>query len=197
MRAQKLISPACLVLLAIVIIILTPLPARGQNVPATAREAARLPQYEERLAHPSMPARAPSRAGNKACSPVRPGDGVAKGSPQGYFLYANGPIDGICDIQGCTADAWTINFGYTVTDSIPVSGGVGGATFAFWLFPGDTLTSLDWALGTTPFGSDIAQGTASGANLTQQFISSNQYGYNIESVTISGLSGTVGDRGGA
>ncbi len=195
MRAQKLISPVCLTLLAIVLIVLTALPAHGQNVPATAREAARVPQYAERLAHPGTPARhrAPSRAGNKACSPVRPGEGVAKGSPQDSFFYANGPINGLCDIQGCTVDAWGINFGYIVTDSILASSGVSGATFAFWLFPGDTVTSVDWALGTTPFGSDIAQGTASGANLTQQFISYNQYGYEIDAITISGLTGSVGN----
>ena len=124
---------------------------------------------------------------------MRQGDGVPKGSPQDSFFYANGPSDGLCDIQGCTVDAWTINFGYTVTDSILASSGVSGATFAFWLFPGDTVTSVDWALGTTPFGSDIAQGTASGANLTQQFISTNQYGYDIDAITISGLSGSVGN----
>jgi uncharacterized repeat protein (TIGR03803 family) len=106
-------------------------------------------------------------------------------------LYANGPINGLCDIQGCTVDAWTINSGYTVTDSILANSGVSAFTFAFWLFPGDTVTSLDWSLGTQPFGSDIAYGTASGANLTLQFISSNQFGYDIDFVTISGLSGSA------
>jgi uncharacterized repeat protein (TIGR03803 family) len=128
-------------------------------------------------------------AGHNACRNLR--QGVAESSLPDYFFYANGPIDGLCDIQGCTVDAYTINFGFTVTNSILASSGVSGATFAFWLFPGDTATSVDWTLGTTPFGSDIAQGTASGANVTQQYISTNQFGYEIAAVTVTGLSGSV------
>ena len=28
-------------------------------------------------------------------------------------LYKNGPVNGICDIELCNVDAWTINFGFT------------------------------------------------------------------------------------
>ena len=77
MKTQKLTSPTCLTLLAIVLIALSALPAHGQNVPATAREAARLPQYAERLAHPGTPARHRARmlAGHNACSSLRQGGG--------------------------------------------------------------------------------------------------------------------------
>ena len=33
----------------------------------------------------------------------------------------------------------------------------------------------------------LAAGTASGASLTDTFISTNQYGYNIDLITVSGL----------
>jgi PEP-CTERM motif len=105
-------------------------------------------------------------------------------------LYANGPNGGICDVQQCTVDAWTINFGYTVTNSFTLSSASTineGFGFAFWLFPGDTVSSVDWQIGTSAFAQDIAHGTASGSTLSQQFISSNQYGYSIQAVWITGL----------
>ena len=57
-----------------------------------------------------------------------------------------------------------------------------------WEFPGDTLTSVDWSITSgensgTVFGS----GTASGASLSDSYISSNQYGYNIDKITVTGL----------
>jgi PEP-CTERM motif len=108
-------------------------------------------------------------------------------------LYANGPNGGICDIQQCTVDAWTINFGYTVTDqfTLGTAATIQDLHFAFWLFPGDTLSSVDWSIGNNAFGNDIASGTASGSSLSQQFISSNQYGYNIQAVWITGLNVAV------
>jgi hypothetical protein len=104
-------------------------------------------------------------------------------------LYNNGPVNGICDIELCTVDAWTINFGYQVTDSFTIasSSTIQGFNFAFWLFPGDTLTSLDWAVGTCEFCSDLAKGTASGTGLNSSFMSTNQYGYSIWAVGVTGL----------
>ena len=98
-------------------------------------------------------------------------------------LYDDGPING-------TTDAWTINFGFVVGDTFILSANstVGGFNFGVWEFRGDVLTSVDWSitsefLGGTVYGS----GTASGKNLTDQFISTNQYGYDIDKVTVSGL----------
>ncbi len=57
-----------------------------------------------------------------------------------------------------------------------------------WESPGDTLTSVDWSFTAQENGGTVfAAGTASGANLTDTFISTNQYGYNIDLITISGL----------
>ena len=95
--------------------------------------------------------------------------------------YDNGPING-------TTDAWTINFGYIVSDSFTASGTTFGFNFGTWEFPGDVMSSVDWSItsqenGGTTFGS----GTASGANLTDTFISTNQYGYDIDKITVTGL----------
>jgi PEP-CTERM motif len=99
-------------------------------------------------------------------------------------LYDNGPING-------TTDAWTINFGYVVSDSIQVSGSIENPTesiFGVWEFPGDTMTSVDWSItGSENGGTVYGSGTASGANLSDKFLSTNQYGYNIDLITISGL----------
>jgi len=99
-------------------------------------------------------------------------------------LYDDGPING-------TTDAWTINFGYIVSDTFILlnNSTATGFNFGAWEFPGDVLTSVQWSItsksinGGTVYGS----GTASGSNLTDQFISTNQYGYDIDMITVTGL----------
>lgn len=121
--------------------------------------------------------------------------GVISASAQ--VLYDNGPING-------TVDAWNLD---TVSNSHKCcKGGLGGIdspggdtvtgfAFGVWESPGDVLISVDWSITSgensgTVFGS----GTASGANLTDQFISVNQFGYDIDKITVSGLS--VGETAG-
>ena len=55
----------------------------------------------------------------------------------GSILYQNGPVNGICDIEGCTVDAWTINVGFSVTDSFTIStpSTIQGFNIAVWLYP--------------------------------------------------------------
>jgi len=99
-------------------------------------------------------------------------------------LYSNGPVNG-------NANAWQINGGFVVSDSYHTSGSGGSdltvTAFAVWELPGDTLTSVDWQVSTGPCsgpggcGTILGSGTASG--LTETFIFSNQYGYNIDGVT--------------
>ena len=68
-------------------------------------------------------------------------------------VYSNGAING-------TTDAWTINFGFVVSDSFTTGGGiVNGLAFGAWLFPGDVLQVL---------GSVGAQVGALGEVLAQQ-----------------------------
>jgi PEP-CTERM motif len=110
--------------------------------------------------------------------------------------YENGPING-------TTDAWTINFGYVVSDTFVADAStVTGFMFGVWEYPGDTLNSVDWSITSqenagTVYGSGTAKGGccgSGGGSLTDTFISSNQYGYNIDLVTVSGLN--VGVPGG-
>ena len=109
---------------------------------------------------------------------------LALAAPAGaQVLYDDGPING-------TEDAWTINFGYIVGDTFTLSANstVGGFNFGIWEFPGDTLTSVAWSITEYyNYGTVYGSGVASGHNLTDQFISLNQYGYDIDKITVTGL----------
>jgi PEP-CTERM motif len=103
------------------------------------------------------------------------------------ILYDNGPING-------NAGAWQINGGFVVSDGYHTSGSAGsdltitGFAFAVWESPGDTLTSVDWSITSLPNGGTVyGSGTASGANLTDQFLFTNQYGYDLHAVVCNGL----------
>jgi hypothetical protein len=100
--------------------------------------------------------------------------------------YDNGPING-------TTDAWTINFGYIVSDTfVPDAGSVTGLMFGVWEYPGDVLTSVDWSITSQENGGTLyGSGTVSGKNLTDQFISTNQYGFDIDKITATGLNVAV------
>jgi PEP-CTERM motif len=97
-------------------------------------------------------------------------------------FYDNGPING-------TTDAWTINFGYVVSNTFFTSNYnvVTNIQFGVWEFPGDSMSSIDWSITdgeNSPCPSELClgNGTVAGKNLTDNFISTNQYGYNIDSV---------------
>lgn len=92
-------------------------------------------------------------------------------------VYDNGPDDG--------QQAYTINFGFAVTNSFVLASGttVNSATFSNWLFPGETASSVDWLITTAAFGgTTIASGTAS---ISQVFQGSNGFDYDVYSDTIS------------
>ena len=98
-------------------------------------------------------------------------------------LYDNGPING-------TVNAWTINYGFLLADTFTLSNNskVGGFSFGAWEFAGDRLTSVDWLITQFADGGTIyGSGTASGSNLTDTFISVNQYDYDIDNITVTGL----------
>jgi hypothetical protein len=98
------------------------------------------------------------------------------------WTYDNGPING-------TTDAWTINFGYVVSDTFNTSyGPVTGFSFGVWEFPGDVMSSVDWSVTSGENGGTVyGSGTAGGRSLTDRFLSTNQYGYNIDLITVQNL----------
>ena len=91
----------------------------------------------------------------------------------------NGPING-------TTDAWTINFGYVVSDTFtPDHTSVTGFQIGVWELPGDVLTSVDWSITLAENGGTVyGFGTAA---TTDTFISSNQFGYDIDKISVTGL----------
>jgi len=96
-------------------------------------------------------------------------------------LYENGPING-------TVDAWTINFGFAVSDTFTLTGPstVTAIQFGAWEYPGDVLESVEvqftqFEFGGTTYFNQVVSLTASGC-------SQNQYGYDVctETGTFSG-----------
>ncbi len=95
-------------------------------------------------------------------------------------VYDNGPVNGQ-DL------GWTINFGFSVSDSFTLGSGttVSGASFWAWLIPGDTLTSVEFQIGAAAFGNGLLDQTL---NVTASNCFSNQFGYNVcdETATFNG-----------
>ena len=103
-----------------------------------------------------------------------------RASPLDGVIYSNGPVNG-------SVDAWTINFGYVVSNSFTLdsSNPVTGFDFFVWAYPGDTPLTVDWSITSDEFGgTTYASGTA---QVTSTFIFSNQYGYDIDLGTATGL----------
>lgn len=97
-------------------------------------------------------------------------------------VYNNGPING-------TTDAWTINFGFFVSDTFTVSTPntpITSLSFGAWLFPGDVLQSVEVSM-----TSDVLGGTTyfdQVVNFTQSGCATEQLGFTVctETGTFSG-----------
>jgi hypothetical protein len=103
-------------------------------------------------------------------------------------LYDNGPVNG-------EVDAWTINFGFSVTDSFHLSANelpVSGIDFWAWLLPGDTITNVEVQVGLTRFGNELSDQIVS---LTQSNCFSNITGFNVcmESGNLSAVNLSAGN----
>ncbi len=86
-------------------------------------------------------------------------------------VYSNGPYNG-------TADAWTINFGFSVSDSFTNESGaaISDLHLVYWdSSSSDLLTTVDMALGSTSFGGTPQTLTG----VVNTFLGTNQYGYNL------------------
>ena len=93
-------------------------------------------------------------------------------------LYSNGPVNG-------NNDGWTINFGYSVSNSATVSCpgfptcNINSLSVAYWLIPGDSRPGVDISLGTTSFGSDLIPQPGTQASTLETFLFTNPFGYSI------------------
>jgi uncharacterized repeat protein (TIGR03803 family) len=149
-------------------------PAWTQNsVPPTAVQAARMPEFASKLAHPVK------RPGPRT-SPALARARMHRGPLDSNDIYDNGPTNG-------NTDAWTINFGFITSDSFNVTQGnntsITGMSFAAWMAPGDVLDSVEVSItssengGTSYFDQTV--------NFTQSGCIGNEYGYNICTETAS------------
>lgn len=86
-------------------------------------------------------------------------------------LYDNGPING-------EVDAFTINFGFAVSDTFHLanSATVGDVSFGAWVEPGDTVTSVEVAIGSSYFSNNLFDGIVS---LTQSNCFANNFGFDV------------------
>ena len=148
------------------------LPMTAQNaVPPTAVQAAKSPQFASKLAHPAA----------RPASPPKPtlARQRSHSGPGANRIYDNGPING-------NVDAWTINFGFIVSDTFTVVSGetpVTGMSFGAWLFPGDTLISAELSITSSPNG-----GTSyfdQTVNFAGNSCTLNQYSFDVCTVTTS------------
>jgi hypothetical protein len=88
-------------------------------------------------------------------------------------IYDDGPING-------TTDAWTINFGFVVSDTFTVSSGNSTITslkFGAWLSPGDTITSAEVSFTSQPDGGTIYFDQV--VNFTQSGCTVNQFAFDV------------------
>ena len=103
----------------------------------------------------------------------------------GQTVYNNGAPNG-------NTDAWTVNFGFIVSDTLccrdpGIDATITGFSFAAWLFPGDTLTSAELSFTSAENGGTVYFDSV--VNFTQSACVGNQYGYNvcIENATFPGF----------
>lgn len=88
-------------------------------------------------------------------------------------IYDNGPTNG-------TADAWTLNFGFEVSNTFPITSDgvqVNGLNIAVWIIPGDVMESAEVSMTSEEFGGTTYFDQA--VNFSQSGCVGNQYGYNV------------------
>ncbi len=70
-----------------------------------------------------------------------------------------------------------------------------GVNFGAWLYPGDSLLTVDWSIGTAAFGADIGTNTANSFTLLSSS-GPNTFGYTLaeEGFSFAGIDLTAGRR---
>jgi hypothetical protein len=89
-----------------------------------------------------------------------------------HDLFDNGPTNG-------SIDAWTINFGFAVSDAFVLNfdDTVTGIQFATWMSPGDTLESAEVSITSMELGGTVFFDQI--VNFTQSGCMTNQYAFNV------------------
>ena len=103
-------------------------------------------------------------------------------------LYSNGNTNG-------NTDAWTINFGFVVSDqyNLTANSSITGATFAMWVEPGDTLENAELSItsgensGTTYYNQVV--------NFSQSGCVVNSYGYDVCNESTTNFGTTISSPG--
>ncbi|HZP24974.1 MAG TPA: PEP-CTERM sorting domain-containing protein [Terriglobales bacterium] len=100
------------------------------------------------------------------------------------ILYDNGVV-----CPGGCMDAWELNMGFAVSDSFFATANSRVTGFDIWVWedPGDRMLRLNWQISSGEFGGGTLYGQ--GTTLVQDsFIAVNEYGFDIDKVTLTGLS---------
>ncbi len=150
-----------LLILSFLLLTLAVLPASGQST---------APRKQQVTAPRLATARQTSPAGRTAdASRASASSRKTPASPQVEVLYSNGPYNG-------TIDGWTINFGFSVSDSFTVPGNssIEGLHFVYWdMSEQDLLTTVDVQIGSSSFGGSIQTLTG----VTNTFLGTNDFGF--------------------
>ncbi len=166
-----------LALIAALLVAVAVTPARAQkSAPATAGEAAKMPEYAARLAH---------RAKAQATLPKSVSRATHRGPLQANDIYDNGPTNG-------NTDGWNFGFGFVVSDTFTVvSSGtpVTRMTFAAWLFPGDVLPSVTLGITSTENSGTVYFNQT--LSITQSGCVVNSLGFDICNETTSAFNVTL------
>jgi hypothetical protein len=112
------------------------------------------------------------------------------GQAKAGLVYDNGPINGGVTPLMLSIVAYELPGIPTVSDSFTVSSATSltSAQIAIWHYPSYPMSSVDWSIGTTPFGSDISSGTAS--SIQTPYSEGTPSGWEISEADF-GISGSV------
>jgi hypothetical protein len=102
---------------------------------------------------------------------------LAASAAEGQQLFNNFPVNG-------QISAFQVNAGYSVSESFTLSAGAtaGEVSFGAWLTPGDSVTGVSWAIGTSAFDTSVASGVA---GATSSFNNANADAYDVDTVSFA------------
>jgi hypothetical protein len=100
------------------------------------------------------------------------------GQASADYLYDNGPINGTVNAYGIGVGSNALSNSFTLATASNLT----NVQVGLWVDNGATPATLDWSLGTTPFGSNIGFGVVAPANT---FHNSHSFGNSVWTVFAS------------